>query len=97
MKVQGEKKKSKLMKVCVDRTRSTINESMFERKKINLTSGSSGSSTCSATNENNLENAKVPAVVKKKRKSASNKIPLNVTQYCDRSQGSDSNESEPLL
>ena len=89
------------MKVCVDRSRSTINESMFERKKINLTSGSSGSSTCSATNENNLpadfENAKEPAVVEKKRKSASNKIPLNVTQYCDRSQGSDSNESEPLL
>ena len=85
MKVQG--KKSKLMKACVDRKRFTINESMLE-KKINLTSGSSGSSTCTATNENNLladfENAKVPAVVKKCT-SASNKVPLNVTQYCGRS------------
>ena len=43
---------SQLMKVCW-------------RKKINLTNGSSGSSTCTDTNENNLptdfENAKVPA------------------------------------
>ena len=58
------------MKVCVDRTRSTLNESMSEEKKINLTSGSSGSSTCSPLNDNLLadfENAKVPAVVIKKR------------------------------
>ena len=73
MKVQGTKKKSKLMKVCVDRTRSTLNESMLERKKLNLTSGSSGSSTCSI-NDNLLadfENAKVPAVVIKKKKPTS--------------------------
>ena len=60
------------MKVCVDRTRSTLNESMSEKIKFNLTSGSSGSSTCSPLNDNLLadfENAKVPAVVIKKKEA----------------------------
>ena len=79
------------MKVCVDRARSTINESMLENKNNNLTSGSSGSSTCSPINDNLLadfENAKVLAVVIKKR-SVHNPINVLVTTQCSKRRDSD--------
>ena len=90
------------MKVCVDRTRSTLNESMSEKKKFNLTSGSSGSSTCSPLNDNLLadfENTKVPAVVikKKNRTSVRNKNTLGVSTQCNDKRDSDLIESESLL
>ena len=89
---EREKKKSKLMKVCVDHTRSTLKK---HSTNVNLTNDSSGSSTASNAPESDSEEwKKMPADVSKKSsidmKSAGFSSTNNDEAGTDYSSGSES-------
>ena len=89
MNLREREKKSKLMKVCVDRTRSTLNR-LQHRNRIQLTNDDSSTSTAIDNDDDSQasENMKMPALSSSNEKNKSSPQKDDVSS--ENSQNSDS-------